>query len=127
MKQNTPQHRSDEPIYWLLFGAGGMVLGMIFPAVLILLIVAGIMQPDLNEGLLSFAHVKSMLGNWLSSLAIFVCLSLAAWHCMHRIFHSLHDLRLPSTKLAWFALYGAAACITFVALGLQLLIYCKLF
>lgn len=125
---NTPKyHRADEPIFWLLFGAGGMVVGMVLPSILILLLVAGFTTPDLNEGLLSYAHVKGMLGNWFISLCIFGVLTLCAWHCLHRIYHTLHDLKCPAHKLSWFVLYGAAAALTFIAFALQFLIYCKLF
>ena len=57
--------RSDEPIYWLLFGAGGMAVAMALPAVLVVLIVAGITSPDVSSGVLSFAHAKSILGCWI--------------------------------------------------------------
>ena len=42
--------RSDEPIYWLLFGAGGMAVAMALPAVLVVLLVAGITSPDVSSG-----------------------------------------------------------------------------
>ncbi len=125
MHKNVP-HRSDEPIYWLLFGAGGMVAGIVLPSVLIVLLIAGVSSPDVASGLLSFEHVKGMLGNWFISLCIFGVIMLSAWHACHRIFHTLHDLTLPPSKLFWYALYGLAAAITFAALALQFLVYCKL-
>ena len=118
--------RSDEPIYWLLFGAGGMVVGIVLPAVILILLAAGVSSPDVATGLLSFEHVKSMLGNWLVSLCILGVISLTAWHAFPRIFHPLHDLTVPPSKLFWFALYGGAAAMTFICLALQFLIYCKL-
>lgn len=119
------QPRSDEPIYWLLFGAGGMVLGIVFPAVLILLLVAGLSSPDVQTGLLSFEHVKGMLGNWFVSLVIFACTMLLFWHCFHRIYHALHDFGIRVTKLHWFVLYGTCAALSFMALGFHLFAYVK--
>ena len=41
MRQFLPT-RSDEPMYWLMFGAGGMVASMVLPAITVILIAAGL-------------------------------------------------------------------------------------
>ena len=119
--------RSDEPVYWLMFGAGGMAVAMALPAVLVVLLVAGITSPDVSSGVLSFAHAKSVLGCWIPALALFGTIALVLWHAFHRIYHSLHDLTIRVTKLHWFVLYGGAAAFTFICFALQFAIYCKLF
>ncbi len=119
--------RSDEPIYWLLFGAGGMVLGIVVPSVLLVLLAAGFASPDAQHGLLSFAQVKGLLGNWFMALCLFGTIFLTVWHACHRIYHTLHDLTVHVTKLHFFTFYGLAAALSFACLALQFLIYCKLF
>ena len=57
--------RSDEPIYWLLFGAGGMVVGIVLPSVILVLLAAGISSPDVASGLLSFEHVRQLVSSFV--------------------------------------------------------------
>lgn len=118
--------RSDEPIFWLLFGTGGMTAAIVLPAILIVMLAAGLSSPDLNSGLLNFEQVKGMLGNWFVSLVVFGVLATLFFYAFHRIYHTLHDLGIHTTKLHWFVFYGAAAACTFGALFLQFAIYCKL-
>ena len=118
--------RSDEPIFWLLFGTGGMTVAIVLPAILIVLLAAGLSSPDMTSGLLNFEQVKGMLGNWFVSLIIFGVIATVFFHAFHRIFHTLHDLKLHYTKLFWFALYGGAAALTFITFGVQFAVYCKL-
>lgn len=125
MHQQLPS-RSDEPIYWLMFGSGGMVAAMALPALLIVMIVAGITSPDVESGMLSFAQMKLVLGNWFLSLILFGIVFMLLFYSLHRIYHSTHDIGLH-TKAMWFACYGAAAAVSFIVFGVQLLIYCKLF
>ncbi|MCR5085619.1 MAG: fumarate reductase subunit D [Succinivibrionaceae bacterium] len=119
-------NRSDEPIYWLLFGAGGMAVGVVLPAIVILMIVAGFQDVGEASGMLNFHQVGAVLGNWLLSAVLFGVIMLTAWHACHRIYHTLHDLTIRVTKLHWFVFYGLAAAITFAAAALQFLIYCQL-
>lgn len=118
--------RSDEPIYWLLFGTGGMTVAIVLPAILIILLAAGLSNPDINSGLLNFEQVKGMLGNWFVTAVLFGVLSTVYWHCFHRIYHTLHDLGIHVTKLHFFLFYGLAAACTFIALALQFAVYVKL-
>lgn len=124
-KQHLPQ-RCDEPIFWLLFGTGGMTVGIILPAIIILLLAAGISSPDINSGLLNFEQVKGFLGNWFVSLIIFGVLATVFWHAFHRIYHTLHDLGVHVTKLHWFLFYGLAAACTFFTFGIQFAVWAKL-
>jgi len=125
MRQFLPT-RSDEPVYWLMFGAGGMTAAIVLPAIMVILIVAGITNPGLSDGLLSFEQVKGLFGNWLLSIMLFGIVFLLSFYSLHRMYHSTHDFGFHS-KAFWYAAYGAAAAISFIVFALQFLVYCKLF
>lgn len=125
MRQFLPT-RSDEPMYWLLFGAGGMVASMVLPAIMVVLIAAGYTSDDLNSGVLNLNQVHNIFSNWLLSLIVFGVVFLLSFYALHRMHHSSHDFGIHS-KLTWYIAYGLAATVSFVSLGLQLLMYVKYF
>ncbi|MBW7569588.1 MAG: fumarate reductase subunit FrdD [Succinivibrio sp.] len=125
MRQFLPT-RSDEPMYWLLFGAGGMVASMVLPAIMVVLIAAGYTSDDLNSGFLNLNQVHNIFSNWLLSLIVFGVVFLLSFYALHRMHHSSHDFGIHS-KLTWYIAYGLAAAVSFVSLGLQLLMYVKYF
>lgn len=125
MRQFLPT-RSDEPMYWLLFGAGGMVASMVLPAIMVVLIAAGYTSDDLNSGFLNLNQVHNIFSNWLLSLIVFGVVFLLSFYALHRMHHSSHDFGIHS-KLTWYIAYGLAAAVSFISLGLQLLMYVKYF
>ena len=125
MRQFLPT-RSDEPMYWLLFGAGGMVASMVLPAIMVVLIAAGYTSDDLNSGFLNLNQVHNIFSNWLLRLIVFGVVFLLSFYALHRMHHSSHDFGIHS-KLTWYIAYGLAAAVSFISLGLQLLMYVKYF
>ncbi len=112
--------RSDEPVYWGLFGAGGMAIAFSLPAIILFLIINGFgsNQEAINGFYNLFTH-------WWSAGAMFVIVSLTAWHCLHRIYHGLHDLTIRTTRLHHYVCYGLAGVIS-VVVGFAILIdYCQ--
>ncbi len=125
MRQFLPT-RSDEPIYWLMFGAGGMVAGIVLPSILVIMIVAGLTTDSASAGLLCYEQFQLVLSNWFLALCLFGVIFLLCFYSLHRMYHSSHDFGFHS-KAFWYAGYGAAAALAFITLGLQLLIYVSLF
>ena len=100
--------RSHEPIFWSLFGAGGMVAALLLPA---LVLITGIAWPLglMSDGALAYARLRGFAGSLLGGLMLFVVLSLTLWHAAHRIFHSLHDFGVQRGLGVWKVVcYGAA-------------------
>jgi fumarate reductase subunit D len=104
--------RSNAPIFWLLFGAGGMLSALLGA---ILVFITGIAVPQglaLPADLLSYSRVLAMAQHWFGKGFLFVIIMLFAWHAAHRIFHSLHDVGIHNGTLAKLACYGAAMAMT---------------
>ena len=84
--------RSNAPIFWLLFGAGGMLSALIGA---MLVYITGIAIPSgwgLSADLLNYSNVLALARHWLGKGLLLVIISLFLWHSAHRIFHTLHDI-----------------------------------
>jgi fumarate reductase subunit D len=112
--------RSTQPVFWLAFGAGGMlsalvgamlvyITGFAFPLGL------GLPREAFDyDGLLAFER------HWAGAGFTFVVIALFLWHGVHRIFHSLHDLGVHARTASALACYGFAAAGTLAAAFLLL-------
>lgn len=116
MKEMT---RSNAPIFWLLFGAGGMLSALIGA---MLVFITGIAIPSgwwHSADLLSYTSVMALAQHWLGKGLLFVIISLFLWHSAHRIFHTLHDIGVHAglgAKLMCYGLAMAGTLTTFWAL-----------
>ena len=107
--------RSNAPIFWLLFGGGGMLSALLGT---MLVFITGIAAPlgwPFGANLLSYQRTLAFSQNWIGKGFLFVVIALFAWHAVHRIYHSLHDLGIPTGALAKLVCYGGALLITMVA------------
>lgn len=107
--------RSNAPIFWVLFGAGGM-LAALFGTMLVF--ITGIAAPlawPFGPDLLSYPRVLAFAQNWIGKGFLFAVIALFAWHAAHRIKVTLHDVGIHPGPLAKLVCYGSALAITIVA------------
>jgi fumarate reductase subunit D len=52
--------------------------------------------------------MQPLLTNPFVALVVFLLLGLILWHCCHRTFHALHDLKLHPPEIVRSAIYGIA-------------------
>jgi fumarate reductase subunit D len=107
--------RSNQPVPWLLFGAGGMLSALIGA---MLVFITGIAMPRgilLSTDLLSYENMLAFHRHWAGKAFVLVVISLFLWHGAHRIFHSLHDLGVHSKTASAIACYGVALAGTLAA------------
>jgi len=112
--------RSNEPVFWALFGAGGVLAAMVLPAAIL---VTGIAGPLgwLGHDAMSYERAVAFAGSWVGKAISLGIVSLTFWHAFHRIFHSLHDLgvRRGLGVLRWLC-YGVAALATLATAAIVL-------
>jgi fumarate reductase subunit D len=99
--------RSNQPVFWLLFGAGGMLSALLGAA---LVFVTGIAAPLGLEppAAMSDADALAFSRNFAGKAFLFAVISLFLWHGAHRIYHTLHDLGVHAGLVAKLACYGTA-------------------
>ena len=99
--------RSNEPIFWSLFGAGGVVASMLAPA---LVFITGLAIPLglLSADALGYERMRSFIDSLPGALFLFVVISLLLLHAMHRINHSLHDIGINAGLAGKVIFYGLA-------------------
>jgi fumarate reductase subunit D len=112
--------RSNAPIFWALFGAGGMLSALTGPVLVFMIGIAiplGFLLPHETMGYQSMLAFTQSIAGKIFILAIIV---LYLWHAAHRIFKSLHDVGIHPSTQSRLACYGAALLGTVVA------VYCVL-
>ena len=112
--------RSHEPIFWSLFGAGGVLSALIAP---ILIFITGIIAPIgvwMPPQTLEYARVLGFAQHWIGKLLLLAVISLFLFHAAHRIFHGLHDVGVHGGTGTMIACYGGALLGTLAAAYLLL-------
>jgi fumarate reductase subunit D len=114
--------RSNEPIAWSLFGAGGMLLALLGPGVIITTgLLLGILHAD--DPARVYHAIAALLANPLGKLFVLALVALPLYHTLHRIHHGLHDLHLDGPRaLMPFVFYGLATVLSIATASWLLII-----
>ncbi len=109
--------RSNAPIFWALFGAGGILSALVGAMLVWITGLAAPLGIGLSKASLSHANALAVAQSWPGKLAIFVVIALFLWHAAHRIFHTLHDLGIHAGVVAKLLCYGSALAGTLAAIA----------
>ena len=107
--------RSNAPIFWGLFGAGGMLAALFGPMLVFITGVAVPLGLILPAGAMDYPKMLAFSQNFIGKGFIFAVISLFMWHAAHRIFHSLHEIGIHGGFFAKLLTYGVAFAATVIS------------
>ncbi|MEA2641415.1 MAG: fumarate reductase subunit [Chloroflexota bacterium] len=97
-----------EPLWWALFGAGGMVAALILP---IMILIFGVFIPmgAPDPAAYSAFRLHNLLDNWIVKLFLLAVIALPLFHWAHRFRYVLFDLGVRGARMPIaVACYGLA-------------------
>ena len=114
--------RSNAPIFWSLFGAGGVLSALLGPVLVFITGIAVPMGVGLSPEALSYARVTAFAHSLHGKVLLIAVISLFLWHAAHRIYHCLHDFGVHPGAGTRLLLYGSALLGSVAAVWLMLAI-----
>jgi len=107
--------RSNKPVVWAVFAAGGTLAAFVLPAIIFSLTL-GVALDWIPLEALSYERAIAGLQSPLVKLAAFAVTVLILWHAAHRLRITAHDLGVYADGLVMLICYGIAALGTVAAL-----------
>lgn len=105
--------KSNKPIVWSLFAAGGTLAAFLAPVLVLLFLLLALGHAP---ALLGYAQLHAFAAGWFGKLFLLAVITLFLWHAAHRLRVTLHDFGLRHDTLVAVVVYLAAAAGTALAL-----------
>ena len=105
--------KSNKPIFWSLFAAGGTLAAFLAPALALLFLMATLGHAP---ALLSYENLHHFAAGWFGKLFLFGVITLFLWHAAHRLRVTMHDFGLRQDSLVAVVVYLVAAAGTLTTL-----------
>jgi fumarate reductase subunit D len=110
--------KSNKPVVWFPFAAGGTVIAFFIPVIALLTLLAALGKVPTG---LSYDNLHALLANCiLAKLAVFGIVSLSLWSSAHRLRCTCFDFGLRIDTLVAIVVY-VAAIVASIAAGIYLL------
>ena len=104
--------KSNKPIFWSLFAAGGTLAAFLAPVLVLLFLLASLGHAP---ALLSYANLHAFAANWFGKLFLLVVITLFLWHAAHRLRVTLYDFGLRQDSLVALVVYIVAGAGTILS------------
>lgn len=105
--------KSNKPIFWGLFAAGGTVTAFVTPALALVTLFAAF---GAGMDMFTYESIHAFAGWWLGKLIIFGVILLSLWHAAHRLRVTVHDFGIRADTLVAYIVYGLAGLGTLMTL-----------
>lgn len=98
--------KSNKPIVWSLFAAGGTLAAFLAPALALMFLMLSLGHAP---GLLSYAKLHAFAAHWFGKLFLMGVITLFLWHAAHRLRVTVFDFGVrQDTAVAWIVYLIAA-------------------
>jgi len=98
--------KSNEPIIWGLFAAGGELVSLVTPVIIVLTLLAA--TGHIPAGL-GYEQLHAFASGWFGKLVFFVVIFLSLWSQAHRLRLTCFDFGLRADGLMATVFYAIAA------------------
>jgi fumarate reductase subunit D len=98
--------KSNKPLVWSLFAAGGTLAAFVAPVLVLLFVGVALGH---TPAALGYASLHALLGHWVAKLLLFGTIALFLWHAAHRLRITLHDFGVRRDSLVAATVYAVAA------------------
>lgn len=98
--------KSNKPIFWSLFAAGGTLAAFLAPVLAVLFLMVALGH---SPSLFGYAQMHAFASHGLGKLFLFGVITLFLWHAAHRLRVTLHDFGLHRDALIAPVVYLVAA------------------
>ena len=105
--------KSNKPIVWGPFAAGGTVTAFVTPVLIILTLLVALGYPPRELG---YEALRELLSHWLSKLVVFGVIALSLWSQAHRLRITFFDFGARRDRAIAGVLYLLAAAGTVLTL-----------
>jgi fumarate reductase subunit D len=103
--------KSNKPIVWFPFAAGGTVIAFCIPVIVALTLLAALGHVPAGLG---YDKLHAFASSWLGKLVIFAVMALSLWSSAHRLRCTCYDFGLRMDSLVAAVLYLTAIVATVV-------------